>query len=355
MNEEIRKQIDEYWNKKEHEKIVELIMSVPKPKRDIEMLGQLVVAYNNLKKYEEAVKLSLEMKEESGDIVSWYYRIGYAMIKMSDFEGAAIHLKNGMELAKRKKDKKMIPHIKSLYNRCVPYLYEKGIEEWKEEPLEIVWSEEEKEYVAVAGSIELGYFGKFRTDQIEIDFSEYDFCEEIEEFVSEEMTNDEIAKGLTKYFNVRLADIKKHIIQINQAFLAYVLDDMNGCGYPFWEDCKSYVVWEKMPDTKDSDIIYKSIYTKELDVKAAELFDRYYETAANKEVDNTLYVEEFMDEMLPMFDYKKMLKDIYSEYLYMKVDGISVQCSGEKEALALVCAACVSIENDNSFYDWHNH
>lgn len=235
---------------------------------------------------------------------------------------------------------------------------------WKEESIEIVWSEENEEYIVSKGAVELGYFGKFSVDQMEIEFDEDDYedlfseeeedeYEDLKNYLSENMDHEEIAKGLTQYFNHRLADIKKHIIEINQAFLAYLMDDISGCGYPFWERCTSYVIPDKMP--AEGDYMENAIYTEEVTEEIEELFDKYYETAMNGKIDTTTYVEDFLEQKLPMFDYKKLLKDVYSEDLYLGVNGISVQCSGAGESLELVCAAYVVIQNDNSFYDWHNH
>lgn len=76
MTPEMEQKIDEYWNEDKHDKIVQMIMKVPEKERDLDMLGQLVVAYNNLERYEDAVALSMELKEESKEIIAWYYRIG---------------------------------------------------------------------------------------------------------------------------------------------------------------------------------------------------------------------------------------------------------------------------------------
>ena len=67
------------------------------------------------------------------------------------------------------------------------------------------------------------------------------------------------------------------------------------------------------------------------------------------------FIEDYLDKNLPMFDYRKMLQDVNSQYLYLGVNSIAVQCDGEGEAWNLVCCACVEIQKDNSFYDWHNH
>lgn len=45
MTKEMEELIDRYWDEDKHGKIVEMILAVPEAERDIDMLGQLVVAY----------------------------------------------------------------------------------------------------------------------------------------------------------------------------------------------------------------------------------------------------------------------------------------------------------------------
>jgi len=363
MTPEMEQLIDKYWDEDEHEKIVEMIQAVPEEERDIDMLGQLVVAYNNLDRYEDAVALSMELKEESKEIASWYYRIGYAMVHMGEYENAAEYLEMGIELTNRQNDAEWLSYLKELYHQCLPHLDGRELKAWKEEPLEIVWSEEKEEYVVSKGAVELGYFGKFYACQMDVEFTDYEYKRlfskadtygELKNYLSEGMSHEEIAKGLTGFFNLRLADIKRHIVEMNQAFLAYVVEDMYGCGYPFWEECATYVVQDKMPP-EDRGYMESEIYTREVGKEIEKLFDKYYEAAMNGEVDENTYVEDFLVQKLPMLDYKKLLRAVYSEGLHLEAGGISVQCSGAGEAVELVCAAYVKIQNDNSFYDWHNH
>lgn len=122
MTPEMKQQIDKYWDEDEHEKIVQMIMAVPQNKRDIDMLGQLVVAYNNLERYDDAVALSMELKEESKEIIAWYYQVGYAMVYMQEYEKAAAYLNMGMDLVNKQKDTRLLPHLKDLYIQCLPHL-----------------------------------------------------------------------------------------------------------------------------------------------------------------------------------------------------------------------------------------
>lgn len=209
MTPEIKQQIDKYWDEDEHDKIVQMIMAVPEEERDIDMLGQLVVAYNNLERYEDAVALSMELKEESKEIIAWYYRIGYALVAMDEYEKAAEYLCMGLELVEKQNNTNLLYELKDLYGECVPHLKarksgEKELftsetdfeyEEFEEHLLEMVeayaksqLNKKEDFYI-----MSLEYFPEFTTfvairantysylnEQVEDeeDYSYYKFCEE---------------------------------------------------------------------------------------------------------------------------------------------------------------------------------
>lgn len=367
MTKEMEELIDKYWDEDQHNKIVELIMAVPETERDLDMMGQLVVAYNNLGHYDDAIKLSMELKEVSTELPAWYYRIGFALVYKCEYEKAADYLETGMALAKKQGDKNRMKNCQGLYNECLPHLSEsrKG-KRPQNEPLEIIWSEQEEAYVVIKGAVDLGYLGGYDIHQIEVKFGKYDFqywSKErymkgdgafLKEYLREDMNHEEIAKGLTAFFNLRLQNITSHIVEINQAFLAYVIEDMNDCGYPFWEECVPYVFADKLPACSTDDI-EKLVYSSEVDEGISELFNRYYEAPLNGEIDIIPRTEEFIRQMLPMFNYEKMLKDVHSFVLVLEVDNISFECTGEGEAWKLVCSACANIQNDNSIVGWNNH
>ena len=367
MTKEMDELISKYWDEDQHDKIVQLIMDVPEQERDIDMLGQLVVAYNNLDRFDDAIELSEKIKADSTEIPVWYYRIAYAYKGKKAYEKAADYLEIGMELAERQSNAKALKIIQELYYDCLSYLPEsRKIREIQNEPLEIVWSEEDNRYQVIKGAVNLGYMGGYRSLQMDVDFGDYDykrlFSNEAEEnsgislrnYLKEGMDHDEIAKGLTDFFNARLQEMSKHIVQFNQAFLAYILEDMCDCGYAFWEECKSYTVWDKMPSCDPEDM-EEEIYTNDICSEIYKLFDQYYETPMNGEPDNTPVTEQFFKEKFPMFHYEKMLKVVHSDHMTLAPSYIWVQCSGEGEAGDIVCSAIVKILNDLSFDQWDNH
>ena len=91
------------------------------------------------------------------------------------------------------------------------------------EPLQIIYSD--GEFKVIKGVVDLGYMGTYKSENISINFDE-DFFEAVFEddgseyyqeeyaplkpYLRQDMTNDEIAKGLTDFYNMRIADINKH-------------------------------------------------------------------------------------------------------------------------------------------------
>lgn len=367
MTKEMKEMIDKYWEEDQHDRIVEMIMAVPEAERDIDMLGHLVVAYNNLEWYDKAIELSMQFKAESVDNPWWYYRMAYAYIGKCDYEKAADHIEAGFEAAYKTGD---FARAKGCQELCELYREELSQSRrnmrMENEPLEILWSEKDDEYKVVKGAIDLGFWGKYRFYQMGVDFDDHDYKqlfsnEEREEqglslknYLKKDMSHHEIAQGLTAFFNARLQEIKEYQTQLNQALLAYLVRDMCDVDYEFWNECPSYVLKAHMPAGKADDIT-RAVYTNGLCDEVYELFDKYDEGPLNDGIDNVPAAEILVEHNFPMFDYRKMLSDIYSEYLTLKDSQICVQCSGSGDAIDLVCAVCVGIQNDLSLYDWHNH
>ena len=127
--------IDTYWDANEHDKIVELIMTIPEAERDIDMLGQLVVAYNNLCQYDDAINLSLDLKAQSIEIPAWYYRIGYAYFRKRNYAQAADYFETGITLANKIGNISSAKNNQELYEECLPHLRDKKKEKKIEEIL----------------------------------------------------------------------------------------------------------------------------------------------------------------------------------------------------------------------------
>ena len=235
------------------------------------------------------------------------------------------------------------------------------------EPLQIIYSD--GEFKVIKGVVDLGYMGTYKSGNISINFDE-DFLEAVFEdddseyyqeeyaplkpYLRQDMTNDEIAKGLTDFYNMRIADINKHQTELNQTFLAYLLDDICGCAFPIWDECKRYIIDNKMPDCDEEDI-EEVIYNDETCDMINNLFDNVYEKAHTGEPIEATPAEDIFRKYFPMFDLEKFLSDIEAEYLSLDNANVVFQCSGKDDGLEIACGAYAEITINNAFYDWHNH
>lgn len=136
--------------------------------------------------------------------------------------------------------------------------------------------------------------------------------------------------------------------------MTYLLDDLSGCGLEFWEDCPDYVIEDKIPDC-DEDDIYDVIYSDKANNAIEELYDSLEEEPHTGEPCEATPAEDIFEKYFPMFNLKKFLSDIEAEYLSLSGANVVFQCSGEGEALEIVCGAYAEITVNNSFYDRHNH
>ncbi len=238
------------------------------------------------------------------------------------------------------------------------------------EPIEIIYSETEKSFKVVGGVVDLGYMGIYKTENIEAgQFDKNDLetvfddkkqnlyfnktYKPLRNYLRKDMTNHEIAAGLEKFYNDRIADINKHQVELNQIFLNFILNDIIASAFPFWEECSDYIIEEKMPQC-DKDEIEDFIFNKDMDKRYQELYAQYKEKACNGTVDLATPVEDFWYEYLPMLNLDKFLANICGEHLVFDKADVIFECSGKGQALDLACGAYAEITIDNAFYDWHN-
>lgn len=378
MDKDLLKKIDKYYDEDEHEKIVELINSLPNEERDYEAKGLLAVALNNLDRYDEAIEILSSIADEGKSDRKWYYRIGYAYYYSTNLPKAAGAFRKALELIRLEEnpDRETVDEYTMYLTKCNQKMVQKEYKQNKflkakdiSEPIKIIYSEKDGQYKVVNGVVDLGYMGVYGTDSIDVSFNEIAFAKIFEEedtdyyrevylplklYLNKDMTKDEIAKGLTAFYNARITGIKKHQTALNQTFLAYILDDLSGCAFPLWEDCKDYIIQENMPKC-DEDDLYDVFYSDEAVSAINTLFGELYERPNNKEIDNSTPAEDIFRKYFPMFNLEKFLSDIYSEHLNFDMANISFQCSGEGQGIEIACAAYAQITINNSFYDWHNH
>lgn len=78
MNDELRKQIDEWHEADQHQEIIDALEKISAAELDFETVGLLARAYNNVGDYAKAIKLLVSVREEGEDDALWNFRMGYA-------------------------------------------------------------------------------------------------------------------------------------------------------------------------------------------------------------------------------------------------------------------------------------
>lgn len=234
--------------------------------------------------------------------------------------------------------------------------------------IKIVYSKDTElsDYELVSGEVDLGYMGFYTTDKISVYFDDKilaeildasednDYCFAMKAYFHEGMSKSEIAEALEKYYGGRIADIQKHKNELNQVFLAHLLLNIQSCGYPFWE-CTDYIIPEKMPSSDGDADLEDLIYSEEACAAVEELFNEIGSKPLSGEPDASMPAEDLIEKYFPMLDLKKLLADIYGEYLSFDHSNVAFQCSGKGQAVELVSGAYAPITAENTFDDWHNH
>lgn len=378
MDKRIQKKIDKYYDEDKLEKVIELINGLPDKKRDYDTTYMLAVTYNNLKQYNKALEVINSVADEGQDDSGWYYCVGYSYYYQNEMVKAADAFAKALELIKQEEEPngEFVKNYIYYLNGCHKYMLHMFLDKLTSElddiskPIEIIWSQQDEEYKIVKGVVDLGYMGIYTIDNMSVDFDnntleaifkadENDNYDAetylpLKPYLREDMTKDEIAKGLTSFYNARIADIKKHQTALNQTFLAYILDDLSGCGFPLWEECTDYIIKDKMPEC-DEDDLCDVFYSDEAVSAIDNLFGKLYEKSNNGDVDSKTPAEDIFNKYFPMFDLHDFLIDIDGEYLNFSNANISFQCSGDGQAVEIACGAYAQITINNSFYDWHNH
>lgn len=224
--------------------------------------------------------------------------------------------------------------------------------------MKIVYSPKKNEFIVEEGSFNLGYLGCYPKDKIRVRFDlEYFNEDNFNNHIKKGMNPDQIAEGLTKYYNERQLELEKAQKEINDCFLANIFEDIINCCYPFWEETEDsltqFIIKDKMPDSDRSqweDLIFSS----EVIEKVQNTISAFYEEA-NDGTDQKPDMEAVINEAFPMIDLSKLVSAIYPEYLTLEDGNIIFQCSSNDCGKMLICGAYAEILKDNSFYDWHNH
>ena len=78
MGSKLLKQLQEWHEQDEYQKIVDAIKAIPKEKWDYDMISHLARAYNNLEKYQDAITLLQSIRIQGLSDPLWHFRMGYA-------------------------------------------------------------------------------------------------------------------------------------------------------------------------------------------------------------------------------------------------------------------------------------
>jgi len=143
-NAKLVEQINEWHNVNEHQKIIDAILSISEEQRDYFINGQLAVAYNNIRNYDEATRILFTIEEEGKTDYKWYYRLGYtcyfnsnySSTKEKKFEVAKSYFESANELSSGT-DKDVIDFIDKCNNK-LDYLKKVKRSTYKSEELLLI-------------------------------------------------------------------------------------------------------------------------------------------------------------------------------------------------------------------------
>ncbi|MEO4053246.1 SMI1/KNR4 family protein [Solibacillus sp. CAU 1738] len=88
MNQTLFEQLNKWHEEDEHQKIVDLLLSISDEELDYEAISLLARAYNNLGLYEEALDQFDKISESGKQDFLWHYRVGFALYHLGRFEEA---------------------------------------------------------------------------------------------------------------------------------------------------------------------------------------------------------------------------------------------------------------------------
>ena len=154
-----------------------------------------------------------------------------------------------------------------------------------------------------------------------------------------------IAQGLADYYNRKEIEAQENIKQINDCILCNLFEDLEACGYPFWE-IEEAILPESL-DGRDIDSIYdteESVYEW-----AHELHKK-----PNNRTKTKTDVEGKLRKMFPMFNFDGLYQSIISESIVFDGRFIAFQFSdgwGEE----LFCSAYDRFDENFTSCEWHNH
>ena len=218
----------------------------------------------------------------------------------------------------------------------------------------------------VKGTFSLGIAGVFENkefgqEQIEIDGELEDILDELKDensFSYEPLfpylkdkgeDGAAIAKGLEEYYNQKEKEIEENVKQINDCILYHLFENLEACGYPFWEIEEAIIPGSLA--NYDMEQLEAQIYDTEESVYDWE--SDYYEKPNNGTMQK-IDVEGKLRKMYPMFNFDGLYQSIVPEGICLSGRFMEFQFSDGWGAQLLECAYDRFDENFTSC-DWHNH
>lgn len=104
IDEALLKQLSQWHEKDEFQKIVDTILEIPEDERTLDLTGQLARALNNLGDYETAVEILLSVEDEGKNDPLWHFRLGYAYYYSNMFEQAKAEFEKVLQLTPEDED-----------------------------------------------------------------------------------------------------------------------------------------------------------------------------------------------------------------------------------------------------------
>ena len=104
MEQEQLRQLQEWHEAEEYQKVVDAIRAIPEEERGYELTSLLARAFNNLGHCAEAEALLLSVRAEGEGKALWHYRLGYAYYYQGKLRAAKAQFLRAIELEPEDKD-----------------------------------------------------------------------------------------------------------------------------------------------------------------------------------------------------------------------------------------------------------
>lgn len=204
------------------------------------------------------------------------------------------------------------------------------------------------ETIDITGRFDFGYMGQYPGGQIRI----YDTPRRVRgwKIVSARMdgascSDEALSACLTEYFNSFERKLQENRKQVNDCFLIKAFEDMEGCGYPFWE-IEGLTRREYLPADPDEDV-YQPHWEE---MSLAEM--AFWKTPNDGSLEKP-DAEALLRKNFPALDWDALLASVVPEHLGLHDGGVSFQCSDGFE-MKLLCGAYDWLNESLTFTDWHN-